>query len=69
MRLCGLAEYICFSQDVNIKVALSSLQFTSGANLTYLALPRTIFHGCQIVHWDPRNAKNFCPQGKTCLHY
>ena len=26
MRLCGLAEYICFSQDVNIKVALSSLQ-------------------------------------------
>ena len=27
MRLCGLAEYRCFSQDVNIKVALSSLQF------------------------------------------
>ena len=27
MRLCGLAEYICFSQDVNINVALSSLQF------------------------------------------
>ena len=27
MRLCGIAEYICFSQDVNIKVALSSLQF------------------------------------------
>ena len=28
MRLCGLAEYIiCFTQDVNIKVALSSLQF------------------------------------------
>ena len=24
--------------------------------------PRTIFHGCQIVHWDPRTAKNFCPQ-------
>ena len=39
MRLCGLAEYICFSQDVNIKVALSSLQFTPGANLTYLAPP------------------------------
>ena len=35
---------------------------TPGANLTYLAPPRTIFHGCQIVHWDPRNAKNFCPQ-------
>ena len=27
MRHCGLAEYICFSQDVNVKVALSSLQF------------------------------------------
>ena len=27
MRLCGIAEYICFSQDVNIKVALSSLHF------------------------------------------
>ena len=27
MRLCGIAEYIGFSQDVNIKVALSSLQF------------------------------------------
>ena len=27
MRLCGLAEYICFPQDVNIKVSLSSLQF------------------------------------------
>ena len=27
MRLCGIAEYISFSQDVNIKVALSSLQF------------------------------------------
>ena len=26
MMLCGLAE-LCFSQDVNIKVALSSLQF------------------------------------------
>ena len=27
MRLCGRAEYICFSQDVNFKVALSGLQF------------------------------------------
>ena len=29
MRLCGLAEYICFSQDVNIKAALSSLKFNN----------------------------------------
>ena len=28
MRLCGLASRVlCFSKDVNIKVALSSLQF------------------------------------------
>ena len=26
--------------------------------------PRTIFHGCQIVHWDPLNAKRRCPQKK-----
>ena len=26
MRLCGLADNICFSQDVKIKVALSSLE-------------------------------------------
>ena len=36
--------------------------YTPGANLTYLAPPRTIFHGCHIIHLDPRNAKNFCPQ-------
>ena len=34
MMLCGLAEYLCFSQDVNIKVALSSLQ----SNIIELAL-------------------------------
>ena len=28
MRLCGLADNICFSQDVKIKVALSSLQLS-----------------------------------------
>ena len=38
--------------------------YTPGANLTYLAPPRTIFHGCQIVHWDPRNAKNFVLKDK-----
>ena len=36
---------------------------TPGANFDLPCTPpRTIFHGCQIVHWDPRNAKNFCPQ-------
>ena len=26
--------------------------------------PRTIFHGCQIVYWDPLNEKLRCPQKK-----
>ena len=30
---------------------------TPGANLTYLAPPRTIFHGCQIVHWEGGGAR------------
>ena len=24
--------------------------------------PRTIFHGCQIVHWDPLDGKRRCPK-------
>ena len=28
-----------------------------GANLTYLCIPRTIFHGSQIIHWNDINAK------------
>ena len=24
--------------------------------------PRTTFYGCQIVHWDPLNAKRRCPK-------
>ena len=35
---------------------------TPGSSLGYLASPRTIFHGCQIVHWDPLNMKQSCPQ-------
>ena len=40
--------------------------FTPASNLGYLAPPppRTIFHGCQIVHWDPLDAKQRCPQKK-----
>ena len=33
-----------------------------GSNLGYLATPKAIFHGCQIVHWDPLNVKRSCPQ-------
>ena len=36
--------------------------FTPVSNLTYLAHPRTIFHGCQIVPWYPLNAKTMFPK-------
>ena len=39
MRLCGLADNICFSQDVKIKVALSSLQL-SIIELVFVALDK-----------------------------
>ena len=31
--------------------------------------PRTIFHGCQIVHWDPLDGKLRCPQKNFGLGY
>ena len=39
MRLCGLADNICFSQAVKIKVALSSLQL-SIIELVFVALDK-----------------------------
>ena len=39
MRLCGLADNICFSKDVKIKVALSSLQL-SIIELVFVALDK-----------------------------
>ena len=39
MRLCGLADNICFSQDVKIKFALSSLQL-SIIELVFVALDK-----------------------------
>ena len=35
----------------------ASFSITLGSNLTYAESPRTIFHRCQVVPWDPRNAK------------
>ena len=43
--------------------------YTPASNLGYLATPRTIFHGCQIVHWDPLNAKRSYPQTKLGMGY
>ena len=44
--------------------------YTPASNLGYLAPPpRTIFHGCQIVHWDPLDAKQRCPKKKFGLGY
>ena len=44
---------------------------TPASNLGYLAPPppRTIFHGCQIVHWDPLDGKRRCPQKNFGLGY
>ena len=39
MRLCGLADNICLSQDVKIKVALGSLQL-SILELVFVALDK-----------------------------
>ena len=39
MRLCGLADNVCFSQDVKIKVALSSLKL-SIIELVFVALDK-----------------------------
>ena len=33
---------------------------TPASNLGYLAAPRTNFHMCQIVYWNPLNAKQSC---------
>ena len=41
--------------------------YTPASNLGYLAPPRTIFHGCQIVHWDPLDGKRRCPKKKNGL--
>ena len=42
---------------------------TMASNLGYLETARTIFHGCQIVYWDPLNAKRSCPQNKFGMGY
>ena len=43
---------------------------TPGANLTYLEPPRTIFHGCHSVHWEPPDPKkNVCPPKNIGLGY
>ena len=42
---------------------------TPASNLGYLAPPRTIFHGCQIVHWDPLDGQRRCPQKNFGLGY
>ena len=36
--------------------------YTPASNLGYLAPPRIISHGCQIVYWDPLDGKRRCPQ-------
>ena len=45
------------------KKAWGLLKLNSPAsNFGYLASPRTIFHGCQIVYLDLLDAKRRCPK-------
>ena len=45
------------------------ISVTTASNLGYLETDRTIFHGCQIVYWDPLNAKRSCPQNNFGMGY
>ena len=50
----------------------SYIRSTPASNLGYLEPPpppRTIFHGCQIVHWDPLDGKRRCSQKNFGLGY
>ena len=38
------------------------ISFTPVSYLTYLAPPRKNFNRCQIVLWDPLNAKTWSPK-------
>ena len=50
------------NQWLNSSIVFVAISYTPASNLGYLAPPRTIFHGCQIVHWDPLDGKRRCPQ-------
>ena len=54
---------------LDYRLHLLYLPFTPASNLGYLAPPRTIFHGCQIVYWDPLDGKRRCPQKIFGLGY
>ena len=55
---------------VRSKFDYGCIIYTPASNLGYLAPPaRTIFHGCQIVHWDPLDGKRRCPQKNFGLDY
>ena len=65
-------DSICLS-DIKVKQRANPEidTITPASNLGYLAPPppRTIFHGCQIVHWDPLDGKRRCPQKNFGLGY
>ena len=59
----------CFYRQFLTLFFVDTHIYTPASNLGYLASPRTIFHGCQIVHWDPLDGKRRCPQKDFGLGY
>ena len=64
-RICAYA----ISTKISCTGPILTETCTPTSNLGYLAPPRTIFHGCQIVYWDPLDAKRRCPQKNFGLGY
>ena len=51
-----------WTAEGTIKVAVARQSFYPGIQFKFPCTPRTLTHGCQIVHWDLLNAKQSCPQ-------
>ena len=53
----------------NTKARMFDSIYYPGIQFRLPCTPRTIFHGCQIVHLDPLDGKRRCPQKKIGLDY
>ena len=63
---CTIKTYVLTDKSLHDDIIEAN---TLASHLGYLAPPRTIFHECQIVHWDPLDGKRSCPQKKIGLGY
>ena len=51
-----------FTLDRSPEFCIKHLIYYPGIQFRLPCTPRTSFHGCQIVHWDPLDAKRRCPK-------